>query len=104
MFIVDRELDRLERAGTPIKVGMVGAGFMAKGIARQILQYTKGMKLVAISNRHVEAARNAYSESGEDSAVRVHSLDQLNDCIARGQRAVTDDATLLCDSDGIDAI
>ena len=37
MFIVDRELERLHRAGTPIRVGMVGAGFMARGIAHQML-------------------------------------------------------------------
>ena len=104
MFIVDRELDRLERAGTPIRVGMVGAGFMARGIARQILQYTKGMELVAISNRRVEAAHSAYSESGENSAKHVRSLDELNDCIARGRRAITDDAKLLCEANGIDAI
>jgi len=104
MFIVDRELDRLERAGTPIRVGMVGAGFMARGIARQILQYTKGMELVAISNRRVEAAHAAYSESGENSAKHVRSLDELNHCIARGQRAITDDAKLLCEANGIDAI
>lgn len=104
MFIVDRALDRLERAGTPIRVGMVGAGFMAKGIARQILRYTKGMELAAISNRHVEAAYKAYSESGENSVRHVQSLDELNECIAAGQRAVTDDAMLLCDADEIDAI
>jgi predicted homoserine dehydrogenase-like protein len=104
MFIVDCELDRLERAGTPIRVGMIGAGFMAKGIARQILRYTKGMELVAIANRHVEAARSAYSESGENSARHIHSLDELNDCITRGQRAITEDAILLCEANGIDAI
>jgi len=40
MFIVDRELERLERSATPIRVGMVGTDFMAKGSARQMLLYT----------------------------------------------------------------
>lgn len=104
MFIVDRELERLERANTPIRVGMVGAGFMAKGIARQMLCYTKGMELVAISNRHLDAARNAYAESGESALTHVRSISELDDCIARGGRAITDDPTLLCDAAGIDVV
>jgi len=104
MFIVDRELERLKRAGTPIRVGMVGAGFMARGIARQMLHYTKGMELVAISNRHLEGARKAYAESGESNVTHVRCVDELDDCIARGQRAITDDPMLLCNANGIDAI
>ena len=104
MFIVDRELERLERAGTPIRVGMVGAGFMATGIARQMLHYTKGMELAAISNRRVDRARKVYAESGEGNVVNVRSAGEVDDCIARGRRAVTDDPMLLCDADGIDVI
>ena len=104
MFIVDRELERLQRAGTPIRVGMVGAGFMAKGIARQMLQYTKGIELAAICNRHLEEARKAYAESGESNVTQVCRVDELDDCIARGRRAITDDPMLLCNADGIDVI
>jgi predicted homoserine dehydrogenase-like protein len=104
MFIVDRELERLERAGTPIRVGMVGAGFMARGIARQMLKYTKGMELAAISNRNVEGARRAYAESGEADVTQVGSSDELDECIARGRRAVTDDPMLLCDAARINVI
>jgi predicted homoserine dehydrogenase-like protein len=104
VFILDRELERLERAGTPIRVGMVGAGFMATGIARQMLRYTKGMELVAISNRHLEGARRAYAESGENDVAHAGSVDQLDDCIACGRRAITDNPMLLCDADRIDVI
>ncbi|MEA2740535.1 MAG: hypothetical protein QOH05_3842 [Acetobacteraceae bacterium] len=104
MFIVDRELERLERAGKPIRVGMVGAGFMARGIARQMLLYTKGIELAAIANRRPEIAREAYAASGETDVAFVSSVAALNQCIERGQRAVTDDPMLLCDCDGIDVI
>jgi predicted homoserine dehydrogenase-like protein len=104
VFIVDRKLEQLEQAGTPIKVGMVGAGFMAKGIVRQMLHYTKGMELAAISNRHIDGAREAYAESGERNVIHVRSAGELDDCIARGQRAITDDPMLLCDAEGIDVI
>lgn len=104
MFIVDRQLELLERAGTPLKVGMVGAGFMASGIARQMLRYTKGIELAAVSNRNLAGARDVYAKSGEDSVVEVRSVDELNDCIARRRRAVTDDPMLLCEAEGIDVI
>ncbi|MHC2437156.1 NAD(P)H-dependent oxidoreductase [Bradyrhizobium sp. USDA 4451] len=104
MFIVDRELERLQRTGTPIRVGMVGAGFMAKGIARQMLQYTKGIELAAICNRHLDEARKAYAESGESNVTQVRRVDELDDCITRGRRAITDDPMLLCNADGIDVI
>ncbi|MGY3446399.1 MULTISPECIES: NAD(P)H-dependent oxidoreductase [unclassified Bradyrhizobium] len=104
MFIVDRELERLQRTGTPIRVGMVGAGFMAKGIARQMLQYTKGIELAAICNRHLDEARKAYAESGESNVTQVRRVDELDDCITRSRRAITDDPMLLCNADGIDVI
>ena len=104
MFIVDRKLEELDRMGSPIRVGMVGAGFMARGIARQMLRFTKGIELAVISNRHPTSAIRAYVESGEHDITHVCSVEALNDCVASGRRAVTDDPMHLCDADGIDAI
>ena len=39
MIIVDSELERREKNGIPIRVAMVGAGYMGQGIALQIEQY-----------------------------------------------------------------
>lgn len=104
MFIVDQELERRARAGTPVRVAMVGAGFMARGIALQMLKYVRGMELVAISNRHLDQARRAYAEAGETDVLTVSSVPDLQDAITKGRRAITDDPTLLCDAEGIDAI
>lgn len=104
MFIVDRELEKRKRAGKPIRVGMVGAGSMGRAIARQMLRHTQGMKLVAISNRHVGAAGQAYAEGGEENVVTVRSAAELQDAISIGRPAVTDDPMLLCEAEGIDAI
>jgi predicted homoserine dehydrogenase-like protein len=104
MFIVDRELERRKRAGIPIRVGMVGAGFMARGIARQMLHYTMGMELAAISNRHLDGALKAYAECGEHDVAHARSAEELDDCIKRGRRAITDDPMLLCDAERIDVI
>jgi predicted homoserine dehydrogenase-like protein len=104
MFIVDRELEKLERSGKRIRVAMVGAGFMAKGIVRQMLHYVQGMELVAISNRNIETARQAYAESGELDVRVARSVGELEDAIAAGRPAITDDPMILCDAESIDAI
>lgn len=104
MFIVDRELERLQAEGRPIRVGMVGAGFMARGIARQMLRHVPGMELVAISNRRVEKARDAYAAAGEDDVTEATSTKALEDLVARGRRAITADPMHICEADGIDVV
>ena len=104
MIIVDKALDDRHRQGRPIRVGMIGAGFMGRGIALQIVSAVRGMKLVAISNRHIEAARRAYQEGGIKEVKAVDSLAQLEAAIDGGQYAVTEDAMLLCRAQNIDAV
>lgn len=106
MIIVDRALEAREAANNPIRVGMIGAGFMARGIANQILNTTPGMRLVAISNRTVEKAAEAYQYAGaaQDDIRQVSSVAALEAAIAAGKYAVTDDALLLCEAGNIDAL
>ena len=104
MILVDTALRKRQEAGQPVRVGMVGAGFMGRGVALQICRYVPGMRLVAIANRTVERARRAYEAAGEALVREVGSVLELEACIARGQPAITDDALLLSRADGIDAI
>jgi predicted homoserine dehydrogenase-like protein len=83
---------------------MVGAGFMARGIAMQILKSVPGMELVAIANRSVDKAHRAYAEAGDSNARLVDSVSGLEAALERGEHAVTSDPLLLCDARGIDAI
>jgi predicted homoserine dehydrogenase-like protein len=104
MIIVDRALQARAEAGNPVKVGMIGAGFMGRGIANQITNSVPGMELVAISNRTIETAKRAYSEAGIEEVRVVSTVQDLEDAIANNQYAVTDDALLLCRAEGIDAV
>jgi predicted homoserine dehydrogenase-like protein len=104
MIIVDRALAERERTGDPIRVAMVGAGFMGKGIALQIETATPGMRLVAIANRTVPKARDAYVEAGADEPEEVESAAALARAIEAGRPAVTADASLVASADGVDAI
>lgn len=104
MIIVDRALAARAEAGNPVKVGMIGAGFMGRGIANQIANSVPGMELVAISNRNIDAAKRAYLEAGIENFQVANTVTELEDAIASGGYAVTEDAMLLCRAEGIDAL
>ena len=104
MIIVDHALEERERLGRPVRVAMVGAGFMGRGIALQIVRSTPGMALVAIANRSPQRAEDAYRAAGVEQVARVDGRAALERAIGDGVPAVTDDAQLLAEADGIDAI
>ena len=104
MFIVDTALKARAEAGKPIKVGMIGAGFMGRGIANQIANSVPGMELVAIFNRNLDGAKRAYTEAGIETFQVVNTVADLEASVAQGKYAVTDDAMLLCRAEGIDAL
>ena len=103
MIIIDTALRRREAEGRPIRVGMIGAGFMARGIANQIVNSVPGMRLVAIANRTVGNAERAFVEAG-GAPVRVERLADLEDAIAAGRASVTADPDLLTDAESIDCL
>ena len=104
MIIVDRALQARAEAGNPVRVGMIGAGFMGRGIANQIANSVPGMELVAIFNRNLDGAKRAYTEAGITDFKVVNTVADLEAAIAQGQYAVTEDAMLLCQAEGIDAL
>ncbi|AUT01583.1 NAD(P)-dependent oxidoreductase [Nostoc sp. CENA543] len=104
MIIIDRALQARATAGNPVKVGMIGAGFMGRGIANQIINSVPGMELVAIFNRSIDQAQRAYQEAGIEEIEVVNSVGELEAAIAQGKYAITEDAKLICQAEGIDAI
>lgn len=103
MIIVDSALARREAEGRPIRVGMIGAGFQASGIALQILTATRGMRLCAVANRNLGGAVGVYDQAGIE-ALRCDSQDALERAIADGRPAVTEYAMALARAAGLDAI
>jgi predicted homoserine dehydrogenase-like protein len=104
VIIVDRALEERARKDNPIRVGMVGAGFMAHGIALQILKSTPGMELVAIANRTVERARDAFTQAGADDIVEVDDAAALERAIDAGRPAVTNDPAVVAGAGQVDAV
>ncbi len=104
MIIVDKALQERQKQGKLIKVGMVGAGTMGRGIVLQIMTAVPGMEVVVISNRTIDRARDAYNLAGIEELAVVDSVEKLDAAIESKKYAITDDAMLLCNAKGLDAV
>lgn len=104
MIIIDRALEAREAAGDPIQVGLVGAGALGRGVARQFITSATGQRLAAVANRTVERAAHAWTASGTDSPDVVDDPAALDAAIRAGRPVVTADPLVLCASQEIDAV
>jgi len=105
MILVDDALRAREAQGKPIRVGMIGAGFMARGLTNQIVNSVPGMKVVAIYNRRIERAIEAFTYASDElKPVVVETQDALEDALRAGKPVATQDAMLLARSPHIDVL
>jgi predicted homoserine dehydrogenase-like protein len=104
MFIVDTALEQREKQGKPLRVGIVGAGYMGRGIATQLLRPPVGIRLAAISNRTLSKAEQALRDGGLAKFKNVTSAADLDESVSRGEVCVTENPLLLCDAKNIDVI
>lgn len=104
MIMVDTALARRASEGRPVRVGIVGAGAMGRGIARQILHAVPGLRLAAVANRHVERAVQAYTDAGVNDVVTAHSAEDIEAAVAGRRPVVTTDAFALCGAPSVDIL
>jgi len=83
MIIVDKALQAREEQGNPIRVGMIGAGFMGQGLTNQIVNSVPGMRMAAVYNRRPERAFHVYRYAGCDKVVTASTQGALDDAIRR---------------------
>src|SRR5271168_1069691 len=104
MMIVDNALRAREAEGKPIRVGMLGAGFMGQGLANQIVNSVPGMRMAAVFNRRPECAVGVYHYAGVEDVAVCSSQASLDEAIRRGRGAVAEDPFMICRSPEIDII
>ncbi|MEE9369555.1 MAG: Gfo/Idh/MocA family oxidoreductase [Pontiella sp.] len=104
MILVDSALKQREEEGRPIRIGMVGAGAMATGVANLIVNTLPGMRLSAIFNRNPERALETYAKCGVEDARETSKLSELEDGISAGKPMVTGDVNLICEANNIDVL
>src|SRR5260370_22971851 len=88
MIIVDRALKAREEQGKPIRVGMIGAGFMGQGLTNQITHSVPGMRMAAIYNRRPERALGVYRYAGCEDVKIVSTQAALDEAVPPGIAAL----------------
>ncbi len=104
MIIVDRELAARADAGNPIRLAVVGGGYSARNIAHQVRHSFPGVRVVAITNRTLDNARDAYKFAGIEDIREVESVAALEQAISEGIPAICEDADLVCKAGNIEAV
>ena len=104
MIIVDTALRQREEEGRPIQVGLIGAGFMAQGLANQIVNSVPGMRLAGVYGRKLERALGVCEYAGLSNTVIATTKTEVEDAIRAGRPVATEDPLLLCQADQIDAL
>lgn len=105
MIIVDTALKKRAAENAPIRVGMIGAGFMGSGVALQIATAVPGMQVVAIANRNAQRAIDALAQTMDAGDVEhADTSEQIAAAVAAGRPVVTEDPAALASADGVDAV
>jgi len=104
MIMVDAALKAREEQGKPVRVGMIGAGFMGQGLTNQIVNSVPGMRMAAIYNRRPQRAFDVYRYAGRDEVVAAGGQAALDAAIRRGVPVVAEDPMTICRSPEIDVV
>jgi predicted homoserine dehydrogenase-like protein len=104
VILLDTALERRGEEGDPVRVAIIGAGYMARGIAATILAGMPGIELVGLSNRHPERAERLYAECGVEAPVRVETSQELERERRRGAPVVSEGPEPFCRAEGVDVV
>lgn len=104
MILVDTTLKKRENERNPIKVGIIGAGEMGKGMINQITKYIPGITISACYNRTVDKAISAYEYAGISNYIIANNRSEYEDALASGRSVITEDIDLLCSGAGTDIV
>lgn len=103
MILVDNALKAREAEGRPIRVGLIGSGFMAQGLCNTIANSVPGMAVAAVYGRRPDRAAGLVEYAGLDAAP-VSTSAEFSAAAAGGRVAVTDDPYLLTQADEVDVL
>lgn len=104
MILIDTALRQRQAEGRPVRVAMVGAGFMGRGLVNQIANSVPGMEVTVIVARRAEQGHRAYVEAGLDGVVDVDGASALSAAVRAGSPAVTTDYRVAVAGDEVDVV
>ena len=105
MSNMNKRLIKLANENNSIKVAIVGAGKMGKGLVNQMTRI-KGMMPSLVINRNVKKALHALLSAGirEDDIIVSNSLKDINFALERGKYAVSEYMDLAAKAYGVQAV
>jgi len=103
MLIVDTALEKRARDNNPVRVAVVGAGYMGRGMVRTITKSMPGLRVVCLYNRTVEKARSTWLDL-ELEPSEVESVGDLEEAIRVGTPTFTSDPLLACRAENVDVV
>ena len=104
MILVDTALKAREMEGRPVRVGLLGAGFISRGLANHIVNTTPGMRLVGVYNRTLQRAFDLCDYAGLRDVVSPVAQREIDSAIRDGKVVVTEDAFMLARSSEVDVL
>ena len=105
MFGMSDELLRLEEQDKPIRMAVIGAGQMGRGMVSQVV-LMKGMIPSIVADIQLDNARNALLHAGiPEEEIKIATTGaQASDYIKAGKYVITEDADVAVAADGIPCI
>lgn len=104
MIIVDTALEAREKEGRPIRVALIGAGFMSRGLANHLVNTTPGMRLVGVYNRHPQKAFDLCAYAGLTDVASPATQAESDSAMRSGKTVATDNPFLLARSPQVDVL
>jgi predicted homoserine dehydrogenase-like protein len=104
MIIVDAALKARESEGRPVRVALIGAGFIARGLANHIANTTPGMSVVGVYNRHAQRAHDLCRYAALNDIVFPRGQHEVDLAIREDKVVATDDALSLARSPEVDVL
>ena len=104
MILLDTALAQREAEGRPIRIGLVGAGFMGRGIALQLCTPLVGHAPGGDCKSPCRWRSAGLGDAGHSRCRRRGQSKLLDQAVARGRPVATSDPALLCHCENIDAI
>lgn len=105
MLNLNRKLRALEEAGKPIKMGLVGAGQMGKGMVSQVMAM-KGMIPAIVVDINVENAIESYTLTGiaKEDIVVTNVLSEANVAMEQGKYVASANSDIPAAANLIDVV
>ncbi len=105
MYNMNRKLAALEAAGTPIQVGVIGAGQMGRGMVTELV-LIKGERPAICADINIELAKHAFMYAGvtEEQIVQTDNVEEAEAAIAAGKYVATSDSYLATSCPSIDVV